>query len=211
MAPAARVALGGRFALSLESVCGLRDGVVGRGAVETCDHCECREEERKHHLADDVLSGGELAPRHDDAMPAAKLYRGFCARRPGDGCSRNLNHDGCSSPFIQELKSRQVKSSTSTLFHHSIPKLNLVSERSAATGAHWSRKTPQIRRSQRGELDRGAEPSRRAIHKVVIACEECRSFSRCSFTRSHPARRPPHQPTFALRPSPTCNITAIRS
>ena len=46
MAPAARVALGGRFALSLESVCGLRAGVVGRGAVETCDRCERREEER---------------------------------------------------------------------------------------------------------------------------------------------------------------------
>jgi len=63
MAPAARVALGGRFALSLESVCGLRAGVVGRGAVETCDRCERREEERiaQSILSDDVLFGGRTS------------------------------------------------------------------------------------------------------------------------------------------------------
>ena len=76
MAPAARVALGGRFALSLESVCGLRAGVVGRGAVETCDRCaECREERRiKQSIITFpiALSGRRTMPRHDDAIPRAE-------------------------------------------------------------------------------------------------------------------------------------------
>jgi hypothetical protein len=137
MAPAARVALGGRFALSLESVCGLRAGVVGRG-VETCDRCERREEERiAQSITFRTMCFRGANQRHVmmTRCPRRNLKGDFMHGAPGDGCQVT------SCQVSQELKSRQVKSSASTLFLHSVPKLSERTER--CYGRTLEPQTPQ--------------------------------------------------------------------